>query len=494
MKKYILAIDQGTTSTCCALFDKQAHIVAILRKEHRQIMPKADWVEHDALEIWHNVLELITACLQQASASIEDIAAMGITNQRETTLVWDKHTGLPIYNAIVWQDTRTAAFMVDFEREHGASKLQARLGLPANPYFSASKLHWILKNVPKARERAEAGDLLFGTMDTWLIWKLSGGLHITDVSNASRTFLMNINSLEWDAEMLKAFDVPRQVLPEIRSSSEIYGEVAHPVLKGVPISGNLGDQHAALFGQCCFEPGEAKNTYGTGCFMLMNTGEKPIFSQNGLLTTMAFQIKGQPAVYALEGSVAIAGALVQWLRDNLGIIKASDEIEALASSVEDNSGVYFVPAFSGLFAPYWRSDARGVIAGMTRFTSAGHIARAALEATAYQTADVFEAMRKDSAVSLSTLKVDGGMVQDRLLMQFQADILNIPVLRPQVDETTALGAAFAAGLAIGFWSDLAELKKTWQAREQWLPGMDEETRKSLLAGWHKAISRSYDWV
>ncbi len=499
MKKFILAIDQGTTSSCCALFDKNAKLVSILRKEHRQIFPKAGWVEHDALEIWNKLLEIIPECLQMAGARVEEIAAMGITNQRETTVVWDRHTGLPIYNAIVWQDTRTAEFMTAFAKEHGAETLQNTLGLPANPYFSASKLHWILEHVPNARARAEAGDLLFGTIDTWLIWKLTAGLdkpgvHITDVSNASRTFLMNIHTLQWDESMLKAFNIPRQVLPEIRTSSEVYAEVNHPVLKGVPISGDLGDQHAALFGQCCFEPGEAKNTYGTGCFMLLNTGTKPIFSQNGLLTTMAYQLQGQPAVYALEGSVAIAGALVQWLRDNLGIIKSSKEIEALAGSVEDNGGVYFVPAFSGLFAPYWRSDARGVIAGMTRFTKAGHIARAALEATAYQTADVFAAMRKDSGVTLSTLKVDGGMVQNRLLMQFQADILNVPVLRPRLDETTALGAAFAAGLAVGFWENLAELKSTWQAREQWLPQMEDEKRLTLLAEWHKAITRSYDWV
>ena len=499
MKKYVLAIDQGTTSSCCALFDKNAKLVAILRKEHRQIFPKAGWVEHDALEIWNKLLELIPECLQMAGASVEEVAALGITNQRETTVVWDRHTGLPVYNAIVWQDTRTAEFMTAFAKEHGKESLQNRLGLPANPYFSASKLHWILEHVSNARARAEAGDLLFGTIDTWLIWKLTAamdkpGVHITDVSNASRTFLMNIHTLQWDESMLKAFDIPRQVLPEIRTSSEVYAEVSHPVLKGVPVAGDLGDQHAALFGQCCFEPGEAKNTYGTGCFMLINTGTKPIFSQNGLLTTMAYQLQGQEAVYALEGSVAIAGALVQWLRDNLGIIKSSKEIEALAGSVEDNGGVYFVPAFSGLFAPYWRSDARGVIAGMTRFTKAGHIARAALEATAYQTADVFEAMRKDSGVTLSTLKVDGGMVQNRLLMQFQADILNVPVLRPRLDETTALGAAFAAGLAVGFWENLAELKNTWQAREQWLPQMSQETREGLRQNWHKAITRSYDWV
>ena len=499
MKKYILAIDQGTTSTCCALFDKNAELVSILRKEHRQIFPKAGWVEHDALEIWNKVLELIPETLQMAGAGLEDIAALGITNQRETTVVWDRHTGLPVYNAIVWQDTRTADFMTAFAREHGAEALQNRLGLPANPYFSASKLHWILENVPNARARAEAGDLLFGTIDSWLIWKLTTdssrpGVHVTDASNASRTFLMNIHSLQWDEEMVRAFNIPPQVLPEIRSSSEYYAEVRHPVLKGVPVAGDLGDQHAALFGQCCFEPGEAKNTEGTGCFMLLNTGSRPIFSQNGLLTTMAYQLQGQQAVYALEGSVAIAGALVQWLRDNLGIIKASKEIEPLAKSVEDNGGVYFVPAFSGLFAPYWRSDARGVIAGMTRFTRAGHIARAALEATAYQTGDVFTAMLKDSGVSLSTLKVDGGMVQNRLLMQFQADVLNVPVLRPRLDETTALGAAFAAGLAVGFWADLAELKNTWQAREQWLPQMDDEMRQTLLHNWHKAITRSYDWA
>lgn len=494
MEKYIIAIDQGTTSTRCAVFDKQARLLAIRHKEHRQIMPRAGWVEHDALEIWNNVLDLIPECLQEASASVNEIIAVGITNQRETSVVWDKTTGLPVFNAIVWQDTRTADFMTAFEATYGTENLQKSLGLPANPYFSASKLRWILENVPGARQKAEAGTLLFGTIDTWLIWKLTEGLHITDVTNASRTFLMNIKTLAWDDDMLKAFDIPRQVLPEIRPSSEVYGEISHPVLKGVPIAGNLGDQHAALFGQCCFSPGEAKNTYGTGCFMLMNTGTEAIFSQNGLLTTLAYQLKNQPAVYALEGSVAIAGALVQWLRDQLGIIRGSEEIEELALRVEDNGGVYFVPAFSGLFAPYWRSDARGIIAGMTRFTEAGHIARAALEATAYQSADVFEAMRKDSGVTLSSLKVDGGMVRNRLLMQFQADILNIPVLRPLVDETTALGAAFAAGLAVGLWSGLDELKRSWQAREQWLPAMDARTRQGLLAGWHKAISKSVDWV
>ena len=500
MKKYVAAIDQGTTSTRCIVFDQQGNLIAVAQKEHEQIYPRPGWVEHDALEIWQNTLDVLRGALEKAHITPADVAALGITNQRETSLVWDKKTGQPIHNAIVWQDTRTdeicrtlAAASAD-----GQNRFRAKTGLPLATYFSGPKIRWLLDNIPAARRRAENGDLLFGTMDTWLLWNLTGGpqggVHVTDVTNASRTLLMNLHTLSWDDELLEAIGVPSAMLPEIRASSEIYGETRIPGLEGIPLAGSLGDQQAALFGQTCFSPGEAKNTYGTGCFMLLNTGEKPVASQAGLLTTLGYRIGQEPAVYALEGSIAIAGALVQWLRDNLGLIEKSAEIEALARSVDDNGGIYFVPAFSGLFAPYWRADARGVIAGMTRYINKGHIARAALEATAYQTREVLDAMNADSGVPLQALKVDGGMVYNDLLMQFQADMLGVPVIRPKVAETTALGAAYAAGLAVGYWDSLDALRENWAQDKTWQPRMDAEKRAALYAGWKKAVTRTFDWV
>ena len=500
MSKYVAAIDQGTTSTRCILFDHSGNIVALDQKEHQQIYPKPGWVEHDAIEIWNNTLEVMGGALKNANATSEDVAAIGITNQRETALVWEKKTGKPIYNAIVWQDTRTASICNELAENGGQDRLRAKTGLPLATYFSAPKIKWILDNVPGARDRAEKGELLFGNIDTWLIWNLTGQ-HVTDVTNASRTLLMNLNTLNWDDEILSILHIPDALLPEIRSSSEIYGRVgdlkrtlyAWPMV-GVPVAGDLGDQQAALFGQTCYSPGEAKNTYGTGCFMLLNTGEKPIQSENGLLTTLGYKIGEQPAVYCLEGSIAITGALVQWLRDNLGLIEKSSDVETLANTVEDNGGIYFVPAFSGLFAPYWRSDARGAIVGMTRYVNKGHIARAALEATAYQTREVLEAMEADSGVSLTTLKIDGGMVFNDLLMQFQSDILDVLVIRPKVAETTAVGAAYAAGLAVGFWKDFDELRANWGKDHEWQPQMDADTRDNLYAGWKKAVTRTFDWV
>jgi glycerol kinase len=492
MGRYILAIDQGTTSTRCILFDAQGMPVAMAQQEHRQIYPRPGWVEHDALEIWENTEGVVRQALAKAGARPAEILAIGITNQRETTVIWERETGRPIYNAIVWQDTRTDALCAELAQEGGQDRFRPQTGLPLATYFSGPKIAWLLEHIPGARARAERGELLFGNIDTWLIWNLCGE-HVTDVTNASRTLLMNLHTLDWDDHILSVLGIPRAMLPRIRPSVEIYG-TARGVLEGVPVAGDLGDQQAALFGQTCFAPGEAKNTYGTGCFMLLNTGETPIPSQAGLLTTLAYQIAGQPAVYALEGSIAISGALVQWLRDNLGLISKSAEIEALARSVEDNGGIYFVPAFSGLFAPYWRSDARGVIVGLTRYVNKGHLARAALEATAYQTREVLEAMEADSRVKLSVLKVDGGMVVNELLMQFQADMLGVPVVRPKVIETTALGAAYAAGLATGFWRDLESLRQQWQVDRRWQPQMDAERREQLYAGWKKAVTRTFDWV
>jgi len=492
MGRYILAIDQGTTSTRCILFDAQGMPVAMAQQEHRQIYPRPGWVEHDALEIWENTEGVVRQALAKAGARPAEILAIGITNQRETTVIWERETGRPIYNAIVWQDTRTDALCAELAQEGGQDRFRPQTGLPLATYFSGPKIAWLLEHIPGARARAERGELLFGNIDTWLIWNLCGE-HVTDVTNASRTLLMNLHTLDWDDHILSVLGIPRAMLPRIRPSAEIYG-IARGVLEGVPVAGDLGDQQAALFGQTCFAPGEAKNTYGTGCFMLLNTGEIPIPSQAGLLTTLAYQIAGQPAVYALEGSIAISGALVQWLRDNLGLISKSAEIEALARSVEDNGGIYFVPAFSGLFAPYWRSDARGVIVGLTRYVNKGHLARAALEATAYQTREVLEAMEADSRVKLSVLKVDGGMVVNELLMQFQADMLGVPVVRPKVIETTALGAAYAAGLATGFWRDLESLRQQWQVDRRWQPQMDAERREQLYAGWKKAVTRTFDWV
>ncbi len=492
MSKYIGAIDQGTTSTRFIIFDHAGNVIAADQKEHRQIYPKPGWVEHDALEIWQNTQAVMQGALEKANCSSSDLAAIGITNQRETTVIWEKETGRPIYNAIVWQDTRTDVICNELAKAGGQDRLRSKTGLPLATYFSGPKIKWILDNIAGARTRAEKGELLFGTMDTWIIWNLTGK-HVTDVTNASRTLLMNLHTLDWDDELLKLLDVPKELLPAIKSSAEVYGQ-AKVILEGVPVAGDLGDQQAALFGQTCYSAGEAKNTYGTGCFMLMNTGLNPVQSNAGLLTTLGYKIGNQKAVYALEGSIAIAGALIQWLRDNLGLIQSSAEAEALAKNVEDNGGIYFVPAFSGLYAPYWKSDARGVIAGLTRYVNKNHIARAALEATAYQTREVLDAMEADSGVKLKALKADGGMVFNELLMQFQADILDVPVVRPKVAETTALGAAYAAGLAVGFWKDYDELRVNWKKDKEWSPKMSANQREGLYSGWKKAITRTFDWV
>ncbi len=491
MPKYVAAIDQGTTSTRFMIFDHAGNVVGVDQREHQQIYPRPGWVEHDPLEIWQRTQEVIQHALKKAGIQAHDLAAVGVTNQRETAVVWDRSTGQPVYNAIVWQDTRTDVICRELANDGGADRFRARTGLPLATYFSGPKLKWILDNVPDARARALRGELLFGNIDTWVIWNLTGE-HITDVTNASRTLLMDLASLDWDDGILSILDIPRNMLPRICSSSEVYA-AARGVLAGIPVAGDLGDQQAALFGQSCYAPGEAKNTYGTGCFMLLNTGEKPIQSKSGLLTTLGYKLGSSKAIYALEGSVAITGALVQWLRDNLGLIAKSSDVETLARSVEDNGGIYFVPAFSGLFAPYWRSDARGAIVGMTRYVNKGHIARAALEATAYQSREVLEAMETDSGVKLTVLKVDGGMVFDELLMQFQADMLDVPVIRPKVAETTALGAAYAAGLAVGFWSSTDELRKNWKEDKRWNPAMDDATRRKLYAGWKKAVTRTLDW-
>ncbi len=493
MAHYVGAIDQGTTSSRFIVFDRTGSIVSVAQKEHEQIYPQAGYVEHDPLEIWHNTLEVIGAALAKQGLTPKDLAAIGITNQRETTLIWDRRTGKPLHNALVWQDTRVDPIVEEFARDGGHDRLRARTGLPLTSYFSGLKLRWLLDNVPGAREKAAAGDVLFGTVDSWLVWNLTGGrCHITDVTNASRTQLMNLESLAWDDEILALFDIPRACLPTIVSSSEVYGE-AVGVLAGVPIAGILGDQQAALVGQACFQPGEAKNTYGTGCFMLMNTGEKPYPSKCGLLTTVGYRFGQGPTVYALEGSIAIAGALVQWLRDNLGLIQASTDIEPLARSVEDNGGVTIVPAFSGLYAPHWNAGARGMIGGLTRYANKGHIARAALEATAFQTREVLDAMTKDTGIAVRELRTDGGMVVNELLMQFQADILDVPVVRPKVIETTALGSAYAAGLATGFWTGTDELVRNWAVDKRWTPTFGEDLRKDLYARWCKAVERSLDW-
>ena len=494
MSKYIASIDQGTTSTRCILFDHAGSIISVDQKEHEQIFPKPGWVEHNALEIWGNTKTVIYGALKKAQANSADIIAIGVTNQRETTLVWDKTSGEPVYNAIVWQDTRTDGICNELEKEGGQDRFRLKTGLPLATYFSGPKIKWILDNIPETRERAEKGELIFGNMDTWLIWNLTG-VHITDGTNASRTLLMDLITLEWDEEILGILTIPHAMLPEIRSSSEIYGSVVDGLpLQGVPVAGDLGDQQAALFGQTCYNVGEAKNTYGTGCFLLLNTGENPIPSKSGLLTTLGYKIGDQAPIYALEGSIAITGALVQWLRDNLGLIDKASDVEELANTVEDNGGIYFVPAFSGLFAPYWRNDARGAILGMTRYVNKGHIARAVLEATAFQTREVLDAMEADSGVSLSALKVDGGMVFNNLLMQFQSDLLNVPVVRPNVAETTALGAAYAAGLAVGFWKNFDELRANWTIDKVWEPDMDIETRQRLMTSWKKAVTRTFDWV
>ncbi|MCW2539276.1 MAG: glpK [Frankiales bacterium] len=497
--RHVAAIDQGTTSTRCIIFNGAAEIVAIERMEHRQIFPRSGWVEHDAVEIWQNTRAVLAAAVARLDIGTRELAAIGITNQRETTVVWDRSTGRPIANAVVWQDLRTQDICRELAEIGGTQRYAARVGLPLATYFAGPKLAWLLRHVEGARARAEAGELLFGTMDSWLLWNLTGGvdggLHLTDVTNASRTMLMDLDTLAWDAEIAADMGIPLSMLPAIRSSSEVYGEIrAYSALGGVPIAGILGDQHAATFGQACLSPGDSKNTYGTGNFMLLNTGGNRIASANGLLTTVCYQLSGQAPVYALEGSIAVTGSLVQWLRDNLGLISTAAEIETVAASVPDNGGAYLVPAFSGLFAPYWRDDARGALVGLTRFVNRGHLARAVLEATAYQTRDVLEAMVADAGVPLSVLKVDGGMVGNELLMQFQADLLGIPVVRPVISETTALGAAYAAGLAVGFFTGTDEIRRNWAAGRQWEPNMLDAERDRLYAGWQKAVTRTFDWA
>jgi len=498
MAKYAAAIDQGTTSTRCMVFDHGGQVVSVAQKEHEQIYPKPGWVEHDVTEIWDRTREVVDEAVEASGAGDGDIAAVGITNQRETSVVWDRNTGEPIHNALVWQDTRTDKLVDEFSKDGGQARFAEKVGLPLATYFSGPKIRWLLDNVDGAREKAEAGDLLFGNMDTWLIWNLTGGtdggIHITDPTNASRTMLMNLDGLTWNEEIAGIMGVPTSMLPEIKASSEVYGEVSYGgALNGVPIAGDLGDQQAATFGQTCFSPGEAKNTYGTGNFLLLNTGTEAVQSKNGMLTTVGYKIGDEAPVYCLEGAIAITGALVQWLRDNLKMIKAAPEIEELAQTVEDNGGCYVVPAFSGLFAPYWKSNARGVIAGLTRYVNAGHIARATLEATAFQSREVVEAMNSDSGVALESLKVDGGMVQNDLLMQFQADLLGVPVIRPQVAETTALGAAYAAGLATGLWGNQEDLRENWAEDKRWEPTMDSAKRDEYYKFWKKAVTRTFDW-
>jgi glycerol kinase len=498
MPNYVGAIDQGTTSTRFIVFDQGGRIISCAQKEHRQIYPQPGWVEHDPEEIWRATQAAVDRALQQAGLGGADLAAVGITNQRETTVLWNRKTGKPVMNAIVWQDTRVADYVSKYSSAGGVDRFRSRTGLPLSTYFSNLKIRWILDHVPGIRVEAEGGDILFGTIDTFLIWHLTGradsGLHITDVTNASRTQLMNLRTLNWDKNLLREFEIPEAMLPRICPSSEILGSIREGPLKGVPVAGILGDQQAALFGQTCFKPGEAKNTYGTGCFLLMNTGRQVIESKCGLITTVACKVGPDPAIYALEGSIAITGALVQWLRDNLNLIQTSPEIEALAHTVEDNGGVYFVPAFSGLYAPYWKHTARGVIAGLTRYANKGHLARAVLEATAFQTREVVEAMEKDSGITLDILRVDGGMVSNHLLMQIQADLLNRRVVKPAVEETTALGAAYAAGLAVGFFKSTEELCARWSAAHTWEPNLDSPRREAMYRMWKKAVTRSFDWT
>lgn len=496
--RYVVAIDQGTTSTRAILFDHSGSPVASAQREHRQHFPRAGWVEHDATEIRDNTVAVLAEAMDATGASAADVAAIGITNQRETVVIWDRATGEPVAPAIVWQDTRTQSAVDALATGGGHDRFRARTGLPLATYFSATKIAWILDHVDGARARADAGDLAFGTTDSWVLWNLTGGpdggVHATDVTNASRTLLMDLRTLAWDDELLAAFDVPRAILPEIRSSSEVYGTVAYGSLAGVPIAGILGDQQAATFGQAAFSPGESKNTYGTGNFLIVNTGTEIASSENGLISTVAYRLGDEPPVYALEGSIAVTGSLIQWLRDNLGIIEKAADVEHLALSVEDNGGVYVVPAFSGLFAPYWRPDARGVIVGLTRYATKAHIARASLEAVAFQTREVLDAVNADASLPLAELRVDGGMVANDTLMQFQADILGVPVVRPAVIETTALGAAYAAGLATGFWAGLDELRANWREDRRWEPAISGDERDERLRQWKKAVTRSFDWV
>ena len=500
MTQYVAAIDQGTTSTRCMIFDHSGRVVSVDQKEHEQIFPKAGWVEHDPEEVWSNTRQVAAGALAKADLTTSDVVAVGITNQRETAVVWDKTTGKPVYNAIVWQDTRTDKICQELEALGGGQeRYREKTGLPLATYFSGPKVRWILDNVDGARAKAEAGDLLFGNMDTWVLWNMTGGVdggvHVTDPTNASRTLLMDLDTLTWDEDIAAEMKIPLSMLPEIKSSSEVYGQVRERgALAGLPIAGILGDQQAATFGQACLSPGEAKNTYGTGNFVLLNTGTEKVLSNNGLLTTVCYKIGTNDTIYALEGSIAVTGSLVQWLRDNLGMIGTAAEIEEHARSVEDNGGAYFVPAFSGLFAPYWRSDARGAIVGLTRYVNKGHLARAVLEATAFQSREVIDAMNADSGVALTSLKVDGGMVVNELLMQFQADILGVPVIRPVVAETTALGAAYAAGIAVGFWNGEQDVIDNWAEDKRWEPQMDEATRAKLYKKWKKAVTKTFDWV
>ncbi|MEU3545570.1 glycerol kinase GlpK [Streptomyces longwoodensis] len=494
---YVAAIDQGTTSSRCIIFDRDGAIVAVDQREHRQIFPQPGWVEHDAAEIWAKVQAVVAGALARAGLRAGQISALGITNQRETTVLWDRVTGKPVHNAIVWQDTRTAALCAELGGPDGQDRFRSRTGLPLASYFSGPKVAWLLDRVPGLRARAERGEIAFGTIDSWLVWNLTGGTdggrHVTDVTNAGRTLLMNLETLQWDPSLLSAMDVPEAVLPEIRSSAEVYG-TAVGVLDGVPVAAALGDQHAAVFGQACYAVGTAKNTYGTGSFLLLNTGSRPVASKHGLLTTVGYRIGGEAPVYCLEGSIATTGALVQWFRDQLGLIRTADEIETLAASVDDNGGAYVVPAFSGLFAPHWRPDARGVVTGLTRYVTKAHLARAVLEATGWQTREVVDAMQQDSGVQITTLKVDGGMTGNDLLMQHQADVLGVPVVRPRVSETTCLGAAYAAGLATGVWNDLDELAAHWQQDAEWTPAMDVSVREREYHHWRRAVERSFGWI
>ena len=497
MSKYVAAIDQGTTSTRCMVFDHAGKVISVDQKEHEQIFPQPGWVEHSPTEIWDRTQEVVKGALEKGSLSTSDLAAVGVTNQRETAVVWNRKTGTPVHNAIVWQDTRTDRICDELARDGGQDRFREKVGLPLATYFSGPKIKWIIDNVPGVREGAENGDIVFGNIDTWVVWNLTGGpdggVHVTDPTNASRTMLMDLATLEWDDEILDTMGVPRAMLPEIKSSSMEYAK-AKGVLDGIPVAGILGDQQAAVFGQTCFSVGEAKNTYGTGNFLLLNTGTEPVQSKNGLLTTVGYKIGDQDAVYCLEGAIAVTGSLVQWLRDNIGLISSAPEIEGLAKTVDDNGGAYFVPAFSGLFAPYWKGDARGAIVGLTRYVNKGHLARAVLEATAFQTKEVVDAMNADSGVALESLKVDGGMVQNDLLMQFQADILDVPVIRPKVAETTSLGAAYAAGLAVGFWGEIEDLRANWGKDHEWTPKMDADRRDREYRMWKKAVTRTFDWV
>jgi glycerol kinase len=492
-ERYVVAIDQGTTSTRCIVFDRRGQLVSLAQQEHKQYYPKPGWVEHDATEIWRNVERLGPEALRRAGATIDQVAAIGIANQRETTILWDRATGQPIGHALVWQDTRTDTMVGRLNEQPGAEGVRHRSALPLATYFSGTRLRWMLDHTPGLQSRAERGEVLFGTMETWLIWKLTGGLHVTDVTNASRTLLLDVHTLDWSSESLEFFGIPRAMLPEVRPSIGVFG-TATEAFPGVRIGAALGDQQAALFGQTCFAPGEAKCTYGTGSFLLLNTGSELVRSTHGLLSTVAYQIKGEPAAYALEGSIAITGSLVQWFRDQLELIASAPEIETLARTVTDNGGCYIVPAFSGLYAPHWRSEARGVIVGLTSYITKGHLARAVLEASAWQTREVVDAMNADSGLALKTLRVDGGMTADNLLMQFIADVLDVPVVRPLAAETVSLGAAYGAGLAVGYWPDLEGLRQNWHRAAQWLPMMEPARRESEYANWRRAVSRTFDWI